>query len=121
MDSACLHGHRAALRKVYFVHIAVSLRHGKAYGKHSYAFPGVSDSLCVSQFLNQCAFANMNICAQVHFFETAGVCLSCLGFSSEHALFIVFSTEHATQAKTTTDPTVWKSDTSSSIPFLTPL
>lgn len=54
MNSVCLHGHRAALRKAYFVHITVSLRHGKAYGKYSYAFSGVSDSLCVCQLLYLC-------------------------------------------------------------------
>lgn len=52
VDSVCLHGHRAVLRKAYFVHIAVFLRHGKAYGKHSYAFPGVSD--CVSAVISLC-------------------------------------------------------------------
>lgn len=38
------------LRKVYFVCITVSLRHCEAYGKLSYAFPGVSDSVCVFKY-----------------------------------------------------------------------
>lgn len=33
-------------KKTHFVCITVSLRHGKAYGKYSYVFPGVS--LCVT-------------------------------------------------------------------------
>lgn len=36
VDSGCLHGQRALLRKAYLERIAVILRHGEAYGKHAY-------------------------------------------------------------------------------------
>lgn len=85
LDSVCLHGHRAVLRKAYFVHIAVSLRHGKAYGKRSYAFPGVSDSACVCQLLYLRVCEHEHLCSST-FCETTGVCLGCLGLTSEHTL-----------------------------------
>lgn len=86
LDSVCLHGHRAALRKAYFVHIAVFLRHGKAYGKHSYAFPGVSDSACQLLYLCVCEHEYFCFMLMSTFCEATGVCPSCLGFSSEHTM-----------------------------------
>lgn len=102
VDSVCLHGHRVALRKAYFVHITVFLRHGKAYGKHSYAFPGVSDSAC--QLLHLCVCEHEYFCFMLMstFCEATGGCLSCLGFSSEHTLCKTCRTR-----KNTTDPSVY--------------
>lgn len=54
VDSVCLHSHRAALRNTDFVHIAVSLRHAEAHGKNSYAFPRVSDCVCMSEVVSVC-------------------------------------------------------------------
>lgn len=57
-----LHSHRAALRKAHFVHIAVCLRHAEPYGEYSYAFPGVSDCVCVSAVISLCLY----ICEHEH-------------------------------------------------------
>lgn len=113
MNSVCLHGHRAALRKAYFVHITVSLRHGKAYGKYSYAFSGVSDSVCVCQLLHLCVFGsvcfvNMTICAQVHFVNSP-VCVSVVWAFQVN----IQSAKHVKKAVATRHPP--------SIPFLSPL
>lgn len=59
VDSGCLHGQRAVLRKAYFEHIAVILRHGKAYGKHLYVFPWVSESVCQLIYLHVCEFMSI--------------------------------------------------------------
>lgn len=68
VDSVCLHGPRAALRKAYFVHITVSLRHGKAYGKYSHKYPVLCIPwrvwlwLCVSAVISVC----FRVCGSEH-------------------------------------------------------
>lgn len=101
MDSGCLHGQRAVLKKAYFVHIAVSLRHYKAYGKHSYAFPGVSESVC-QLYLCVCEYMNMNVCAQAHFVRQ----LQCV---SDACAFVenIHVKQHVIRADNTTDNSVY--------------
>ncbi len=105
VDSVCLHGHRAALRKAYFVHIAVSLRHGKAYGKYSYAFPGVSDSVCV------CVCVSCFICAflRTWTFELKYIWWNLRSVSQLSGYFLVniHCAKHVTQATTATDLSVY--------------
>ncbi len=67
--------------------------------------------MCVCHFLYLCVWEYVHLqhdhlCSNT-FFETSGVRLCCVGFFREQTVFRAFLTEHATQAKTTTDPSVY--------------
>lgn len=94
LNSGCLHSQRAVLRKkAYFVHIADSSRHGKAYGKHSYAFPGESQSVC--QLFHQCICDYMSICERKHLWHVSRLYnnLQCL----RHSMLNKQNTSHIPQ------------------------
>lgn len=56
VDSGCLHGQRAVLRKAYLERIAVILRHREAYGKHACESPRVSESAWRSISVHVCKY-----------------------------------------------------------------